>query len=68
VASKRFAIASVCLAVVVGVFLFPKAPVQKKKLPVSGITDEPLAVRPAVKQELLPPSDGGGIAQVSGQH
>jgi hypothetical protein len=66
VASKRFAIASVCVAVVVGVFLFPKAPVQKKKLPV-----DPLAARPAVKPELGPlpaPAGGGGIAQVSGQH
>jgi hypothetical protein len=57
------------VAVVVGVFLFPKAPVQKKKLPVSGMADEPLAARPVVKQELLPPPAGeGGIAQVSGQH
>jgi hypothetical protein len=70
VASKRFAIASVCVAVVVGVFLYPKAPAQKKKPLSSGMAVDPLAARPTAQRELgpLPPPGEGRVAQAAGQH
>ncbi len=76
-ASKRFAIASVCAAVVVGVFLFPKPPLNEAghnakqaggNLP-SG-ADAARAADPVPEAALpeagkLPPKDAGNLAQAA---